>query len=36
VERRVFIDHLTLRVRDLAARRSLYEAALVEAVHHGR
>jgi catechol 2,3-dioxygenase-like lactoylglutathione lyase family enzyme len=26
--RRVFIDHLTLRVRDLAASRSFYEAAL--------
>jgi catechol 2,3-dioxygenase-like lactoylglutathione lyase family enzyme len=26
--RRVFVDHLTLRVRDLAASRAFYEAAL--------
>ncbi len=28
LERRVFVDHLTLRVRDLAASRAFYEAAL--------
>ncbi len=28
LERRVFVDHLTLGVRDLAASRAFYEAAL--------
>ena len=28
LERRVFVDHLTIRVRDLAASRAFYEAAL--------
>jgi len=28
LERRVFVDHLTVRVRDLAASRAFYEAAL--------
>ena len=28
MERRVFVDHLTIRVRDLAASRRFYEAAL--------
>ena len=28
LERRVFVDHITIRVRDLAASRRFYEAAL--------
>ena len=28
LERRVFVDHMTIRVRDLAASRAFYEAAL--------